>query len=80
MLESISFPFIVNFIKTLKDEINIYFLMEFIKGMDLFDVIRQLGTYFLLFLVFELTFFACFLRTFIHLRRAILHRLDNPRY
>lgn len=43
MLESISFPFIVEFFKTLKDELNIYFLMEYIKGIDLFDAIRQLG-------------------------------------
>ena len=28
----------------MKDELNIYFLVEYIKGMELFDVIREIGT------------------------------------
>lgn len=28
----------------MKDELNIYFLVEYIKGMELFDVIRDIGT------------------------------------
>jgi cGMP-dependent protein kinase len=35
--------FIVKLVKTLKDSQRIYFLMEYVRGMDLFDVIRELG-------------------------------------
>ena len=38
-----AFPFIVQFVRSYKDDINIYFLMEFVKGMELFDVIREIG-------------------------------------
>lgn len=34
---------IVKLVKTLKDSKRIYLLMEFVRGMDLFDVIRELG-------------------------------------
>ena len=37
------FPFINNFRRSYKDEKSIYFLLEFINGMELFDVIRILG-------------------------------------
>jgi cGMP-dependent protein kinase len=30
-------------VKTYKDERRIYLLTEFVKGMDLFDVLRELG-------------------------------------
>ena len=36
-------PFIVKLVKTLKDDKNIYVLMELIKGKELFDVIREIG-------------------------------------
>lgn len=39
----VKFPFIMNFIRSLKDNNNIYFLIEYIKGMELFDVIREIG-------------------------------------
>lgn len=35
--------FIVKLIKTFKDEYRIYFLLEFVRGMDLFDVLRELN-------------------------------------
>ena len=43
VMESINFPFIVNLIKTFSDEHNIYFLQEYIRGMELFDVIRDMS-------------------------------------
>lgn len=33
----------MTFKRTFKDENNIYFLVEYIKGMELFDVIREIG-------------------------------------
>ena len=33
----------MQFIKTFKDNNNIYFLVEYVKGMELFDVIRDIG-------------------------------------
>lgn len=33
----------MRFYKSLKDENHIYFLVEYIKGMELFDVIRDIG-------------------------------------
>jgi Serine/threonine protein kinase len=39
----IKFPFIMEFYRTFKDANNVYFLTEFINGMDLFDVIREIG-------------------------------------
>lgn len=36
-------PFIMKMVCTLKDENFIYFLMEFIKAQELFDVIRYIG-------------------------------------
>ena len=43
ILLKIDHPFIVKLVKSLKDEKNIYFLMEYIKGKELFDVIRDIG-------------------------------------
>mmetsp|Transcript_26521 Transcript_26521/g.26166 ORF Transcript_26521/g.26166 Transcript_26521/m.26166 type:complete len:566 (+) Transcript_26521:186-1883(+) len=34
---------IVKLVKTFKDNKRIYFLMEYVRGIDLFDVLRQLG-------------------------------------
>ena len=43
ILLQIDHPFIVKLVKTLKDENYIYFLMDYIKGKELFDVIRDIG-------------------------------------
>ena len=43
ILLKIDHPFIVKLVKCLKDEKNIYFLMEYLKGKELFDVIRDIG-------------------------------------
>ncbi len=43
ILLKIDHPFIVKLVKTLKDEKYIYFLMEHIRGKELFDVIRDIG-------------------------------------
>ena len=40
---SISSPFIMEYIRSYKDENHIYFLTEFIGGMELFDTIRVIG-------------------------------------
>lgn len=29
--------------RTFKDALDVYFLLEFVKGMELFDVIRDIG-------------------------------------
>lgn len=33
----------MEFFRSFKDEYNVYFLTEYIKGVELFDVIRNLG-------------------------------------
>ena len=43
ILLQIDHPFIVKLVKTLKDVKHLYFLMEYIKGKELFDVIRDIG-------------------------------------
>ncbi len=43
ILLQINHPFIVKLVKTLKDSQNIFFLMEFVKGFELFDIIRKIG-------------------------------------
>ena len=43
ILLKVDHPFIVKLVKCLKDENNIYFLMEYLKGKELFDVIRDIG-------------------------------------
>ena len=43
ILLKIDHPFIVKLVKSLKDKNNVYFLMEYIKGKELFDVIRDIG-------------------------------------
>ena len=42
ILLKIDHPLIVKLLKCLEDEINIYFLMEYLKGKELFDVIRNI--------------------------------------
>ena len=43
ILLRIDHPFIVKLVKTLKSEKHIFFLMEYIRGKELFDVIRDIG-------------------------------------
>jgi len=44
VLEVINFDkFIMKLIRTFKDEKNVYFLTSFIKGIELFDAIREIG-------------------------------------
>ena len=43
ILLKIDHPFIVKLVKCLKTEKNIFFLLEYIKGKELFDVIRDIG-------------------------------------
>lgn len=43
VLQSINFPFLMQFLRSYKDQNNIYFLVEYIRGMELFDVIREIG-------------------------------------
>lgn len=43
ILLQIDHPFIVKLVKTIKDTKYIYFLMEYIRGKELFDVIRDIG-------------------------------------
>ena len=40
ILSKIVFPYIVGFAQAFHDEKHIYFLMEYIKGKEMFDVIR----------------------------------------
>ena len=41
ILLKVDHPFIVKLVKTLKDEKNIYYLMDYLKGKELFDAIQQ---------------------------------------
>jgi cGMP-dependent protein kinase len=43
ILLKIDHPFIVKLVKTLRDNSHIFFLMEYIKGKELFDIIREIG-------------------------------------
>lgn len=43
ILLQIDHPFIVKLVSTLGDSKNIYFVMEFVRGSELFDVIREIG-------------------------------------
>jgi cGMP-dependent protein kinase len=43
ILLQVDHPFIVKLVKTIKDTKNIYFLMEYIRGKELFDTIRDIG-------------------------------------
>ncbi|CAK82587.1 unnamed protein product (macronuclear) [Paramecium tetraurelia] len=43
VLEIVNFPFIISFMKTFKDSMDVYFLLEYVRGMELFDVIRDIG-------------------------------------
>ena len=43
MFEIVNFPFIIQYVKTFKDNVDVYFLVEFVKGIELFEVIRDIG-------------------------------------
>jgi cGMP-dependent protein kinase len=43
ILLQIDHPFIMKLVKNLKDDQDIYFLMEFVRGKELWDVIREIG-------------------------------------
>jgi cGMP-dependent protein kinase 1 len=45
ILEFVHHPFIMSMVTTYEDENNQYFLTEFIRGIELFDVIREIGTF-----------------------------------
>ena len=45
VLDIVNFPFIMQFMRTYKDDSQIYFLLEYIKGLELFDVIRDIGIF-----------------------------------
>lgn len=40
VLQMVNFPFIMKMYRTYKDDNFVYFLLTFVKGMELFDVIR----------------------------------------
>lgn len=42
-MQKVTFIFTMNFLRSFKDDNYIYFLLEFVKGMELFDVIRDMG-------------------------------------
>lgn len=43
VLELVNFPFIMKFYRTFRDSKFVYFLLSYVKGMELFDVIREIG-------------------------------------
>lgn len=43
VLESHSSPFTVDFIRSFKDASYVYFLTEYIEGLELFDALRVIG-------------------------------------
>ena len=43
VLDIVNFPFVIQFSRSFKDNFDIYFLEEYINGMELFDVIRDIG-------------------------------------
>jgi len=46
ILEFVSHPFVMNMVTTYQGDNNEYFLTEFIRGIELFDVIREIGKLF----------------------------------
>lgn len=43
VLEIVNFPFIIQYARSFKDSFDVYFLVEYVKGIELFDVIRDIG-------------------------------------
>lgn len=48
VLQLISYPLIMKMHRTFKDRDFVYFLLSFIRGMELFDVIRAMGNFILI--------------------------------
>lgn len=76
ILLQIEHPFIVKLVKTLKDNKNIYFLMENVEGFELFDIIRTIG----LLNKEQCTFYTAQLLLIAHYfqKRNIIHRDIKP--
>lgn len=45
VMERNSHPFIVKFYQCIKDGNFIYFLIEYVRGIELFDFIRDMGSF-----------------------------------
>lgn len=47
VLQLVNFPFIMRLYRTFKDDNFVYFLLSYVQGLELFDVMRELGTIYL---------------------------------
>jgi len=43
VLMQVAFPFIIQIVKTLSDHEMLYYLLEFVEGVDLFEVLKDIG-------------------------------------
>lgn len=76
ILMQLDHSFILKLVKTFKDDKRVYFLMEYVRGQDLFDVIRKLG---LLNNEDSMFYIACIIIIFEHLHeRDIVYRDLKP--
>ena len=76
ILLQIDHPLIIKLVKTFKDDTRLYFLMEYVQGMDLFDALRELN---LLNNDNSRFYIACLLLMFEHLHeRSIIYRDLKP--
>ena len=76
ILLQIDHPFIVKLVSTLGDSKSIYFCMEFVKGSELFDVIREIG----LLNKYQTQFYGCSMMLacqYLH-ERKFIHRDVKP--
>jgi serine/threonine protein kinase len=44
ILQKAIFPFIVGFVRAFHDSANIFLLMEYLRGKEMFEVIREMST------------------------------------
>lgn len=76
ILLNVDHPLIIKLVKTFKDDSRLYFLMEFIHGMDLFDSLREMG---LLNNESSKFYISCLLLIFEHMHeRKIIYRDLKP--